>query len=483
MICPVICDDDEILCPGGWASDGCKENDYCHPRGTGIGGVLCVGFCPKDCSDEENKCPVPNDPITDCEKEPVCVPIQKDRWGYDCKVQECPIYCDYTEIFCAGETDYRGCRTGDTCVPKGTDDSGELCPGVCPVECEDDEVLCKGQEDENGCKLTDFCNLKARDKNMDYCPDNSYSHECPVTCEEYEILCPPKRDIVNCLEEAICTNRTIDNNGNFCPEDLECPVDCPPGTISCPTGTDENGCKKPEVCEIQERSLNGELCTVHCLIHCNDEEIFCAGHRNENGCTEPATCVTRSIKTKGADKGGLCPGVCPANCWKDEILCPSQEDPCDGCPTEETCRVAAKDLNDIPCSGLDYPNEYFSASHGCPKICDELDGYTSCPAHEMANGCRLETICLPRGKDSNGDWCPSHSTCPHYCKNNELRCDYGIDIRGCKEAPMCIEIGKDKDGMQCPGYCPPICKQRTALQPSSIDANGCQFSSSCQGRL
>ena len=130
-------------------------------------------------------------------------------------------------------------------MPKGTDNSGELCPGVCPVKCDDDEVLCTGYEDANGCKLPDICKTKVRDKNMDYCPDTSASHGCPVICKEYEILCPPNTDILGCKEEAKCQNRTIDNNGDFCPEDYECPVNCPPGSISCPSGTDENGCNSP----------------------------------------------------------------------------------------------------------------------------------------------------------------------------------------------------------------------------------------------
>ena len=486
MICTVTCEDDEILCPGDTMNSGCKESDFCHPKGTGINGVICEGYCPKECEDSEHKCPVPNDPVTDCAREPVCVPKDKDRWGYICSKQTCPVECEDTELLCTGPKDYRGCKVGDMCVPKGTDSSGELCDGNCPVECDQDEILCKGQENADGCYKADQCKQKARDKNWLYCPDESASHECPVECQDDEIFCPPKTDpSTGCLEEAICVPRSVDKNGNLCPEGNECPSECPPGHVSCPTGNDENGCRKPNECKEQERNLDGELCTVHCsnVPDCTDDEIFCPGPRNNKGCTEPHQCIPRGIKTKGDDEGGLCPGWCPAKCDHDEILCPSHEDPCDGCPTEEVCRIAAKDANGLFCSGFNYPNEYFSASHGCPRPCDEIDGYVLCPSHEMANGCALESICMPRQKDFYGDYCPSYSTCTQYCNSGEMKCDYGVDIKGCKEPPMCIEIGLDKDGFLCPGICPAKCINDEALQHGGTAGNGCLLPSTCQGKF
>ena len=147
------------------------------------------------------------------------------------------------------------------------------------------------------------------------------------------------------------------------------------------------------------------------------------------------------------------------------------------------CQIAAKDANGLFCSGHDYPNEYFSASHGCPRLCDEIDGYVLCPANEMANGCALESLCMPRQKDAYGEYCPSYSTCPQYCKNNELRCEYGMDSRGCKDTPVCIEIETDKDGFQCPGHCPLKCTGDEALQYGGMAANGCPIPSTCQGML
>ena len=108
LICPVNCDDDEIVCPGDVLTNGCKEKDYCHPKGTGNDGIICPGFCPKDCDDSDLKCPVPNDPSTDCAKEPECIPKQLTNWGYECSYQQCPLYCEETEILCTGEEDWRG---------------------------------------------------------------------------------------------------------------------------------------------------------------------------------------------------------------------------------------------------------------------------------------------------------------------------------------------------------------------------------------
>ena len=41
LICSQECDDDELLCPGGTDDNGCYENDFCHPKGTGNEGEVC----------------------------------------------------------------------------------------------------------------------------------------------------------------------------------------------------------------------------------------------------------------------------------------------------------------------------------------------------------------------------------------------------------------------------------------------------------
>ena len=119
------------MCPGGTDDNGCYENDFCHPKGTGSEGQVCPGFCPFDCPEDKLKCPSLDDPVTGCEVAPECIPKQNDNNGEECSHQECPLVCDVTEILCTGNIDHKGCKEADTCVPKGTDDSGELCGARC----------------------------------------------------------------------------------------------------------------------------------------------------------------------------------------------------------------------------------------------------------------------------------------------------------------------------------------------------------------
>merc|ERR1712154_737650 len=122
-------------------------------------------------------------------------------------------------------------------------------------------------------------------------------------------------------------------------------------------------------------------------------------------------------------------GYCPSQCLTHEILCPSQLDPCNGCPTEEVCREAIKDKNGIFCpgkeiEGLDSQDTslrkggYLSFSHNCPKLCREEEGEVLCPAYEDENGCKPEAECMMRTTDDNGDWCPSHSVCQKQCQKD-----------------------------------------------------------------
>ena len=59
LICSQECNDDELLCPGGTDPNGCYENDFCHPKGTGNEGQVCPGFCPFECPEDKLKCPSP----------------------------------------------------------------------------------------------------------------------------------------------------------------------------------------------------------------------------------------------------------------------------------------------------------------------------------------------------------------------------------------------------------------------------------------
>jgi len=190
------------------------------------------------------------------------------------------------------------------------------------------------------------------------------------------------------------------------------------------------------------------------------------------GCFEPDQCVPRVKKTKGSDKGGLCPGWCPPICAGDEIKCPSQVDPCDGCPTEEICREIVKDKN-----GQDCPLDPLSASHNCPILCD--DGEVLCPAKMNPNGCKDAGVCLKRTLDQDDQPCPAHSVCPSYCGSDEKACNYGMDARGCQEETLCRARGRNGDGELCTGVCPPTCTKEETLWSGGLDQQGCEVTPSC----
>lgn len=464
LICEVTCSEEDILCSGGY-SNGCKENDYCHKKDR----PECPGFCPTDCPDGTNTCPV-NDPITGCAVPPICPPKFTDNNGKVCALQQCPILCDHDEQqICKGSIDSQGCPEEDTCIPK--------CVESCPVQCSASEVKCIGTDNcGTTCVELDTCKEKAKDVNNDVCPDDSYSHECPVECCGDTVLCDPATTLQGCKEKALCYPTSKDNNDDGCPIESDCPKNCLPHEVKCPkTGDDENGCKIPDICITQERDWDGELCTVHCPLECNDEtETYCPGQRNEMGCFEPDKCITRAVKTKGSDKGGLCPGWCTPICAHDEVKCPSQVDPCDGCPTEEVCREKVRDKNNEFCSV-----EPLSASHNCPIFCDDLNGQVLCPAKTKSDGCKEEGVCMDRSTDDNGHWCPAHSVCPANCDADENECPYGNDARGCQSETLCRSRGLDGDDELCPGVCPPTCNKAQTLVAGGKDEKGCETAPSC----
>jgi len=469
LVCEVSCEDDELLCPGDVDENGCRENDYCHPKGTGNGGETCPGFCPFDCKEEEFKCPVPNDPITGCEVPSLCIPKQKDGSGEYCDLQQCPLICDPdSQQLCLGYEDHTGCKTADECV----DNCGESCP----IECGDEEIKCPQQADcDNNCVDEEVCKPLAKDINNEACPDDSASHDCPINCCGDTVLCPAEEDALGCLGPQECTPTTKGMNNATCPHHSDCPTICEPNEVKCPvTETDDNGCKLPDECILQTRDYAGELCTVHCPIDCDDDETWCPGQRNEMGCFEPDQCVTRAVKTVGNDKGGLCPGWCPPICLHGQIKCPSQIDPCDGCPTEEVCVDAATDINGEFC-----PVDPLSMSHGCPILCDDLKGEVLCPSKENSNGCKEPGVCMARTVDTDGQYCPAHSVCPNTCADDEIACTYGVDERGCEEATLCRAKGKNFDDELCDGVCPPTCKAFEFLTSNGNDARGCEIASSC----
>ena len=210
LICEVTCEDDELLCPGGTDPAGCRENDYCHPKGTDNEGNPCPGYCPFDCKEEEVQCPVPDDPITGCAVPPLCIPKSKDDNGEYCDHQQCPLICDpESEQLCFGYEDHIGCDTPDECIPN--------CVEACPVQCSDDEIKCEGLADcETNCVNQDMCKAKAKDVNGDACPDDSASHGCPILCDDLqgEILCPTMENSNGCKEPARDINGLLSDAGS-----------------------------------------------------------------------------------------------------------------------------------------------------------------------------------------------------------------------------------------------------------------------------
>lgn len=471
MICEVTCEDDEILCPGGTDSDGCRENDYCHPKGSGFTGETCPGYCPFDCNDDEHRCPVPDDPITGCAVPPLCIPKVQDNSGNDCDYQQCPLLCDIdADLFCPGSFDHIGCPTPDQCVPK--------CVEECPVECIADEIKCEGPLMCEGCVKRDECKPVAKNINGEACPADSASHECEIICCDPLVLCPGETDALGCLLPSTCEPTSTGMDNATCPDHSDCPTICEPYEVKCPvTDTDDQGCKLPDDCIHQERDYDGELCTVHCPLECDDDETYCPGQRNEVGCFEPDQCIKRPIKTEGSDKGGLCPGWCPPICQFGQLECPSQVDPCDGCPTEVTCVEPATNIDGLVCS--ENP-QALSASHGCPKICDDLKGETLCVPKTNPDGCQDAYVCHQRSQDNDDQWCPSHSVCPSNCGDDEVTCTYGIDPRGCQEAALCRAKGKNADDELCGGVCPPTCLGSEILTSSPADVRGCEVAPTCQ---
>jgi len=483
--CKTYCSDTEIWCDGGVDLNNCKEPDVCLDRPIGNDNKLCPGYCPSPCPEYQHPCGVPT--IDGCPYPPTCEADDYDNGGGLCAHQTCPVYCTIDTFFCAGNQDEDGCYENDVCLPRGEADSGEYCDGHCPIMCEPhSEILCDGQTiyygPKTGCYTAEQCNEKHRDVNGEFCPLNSDSHGCPLNCPPDHHKCPTRTHPDDCKEQQTCTPCSKDNEDNCCPPSSDCPPLCQYNEVPCPQGNEENGCKKADLCVVQERGFDGELCTVHCPGVCNDGQILCPGQRDENGCTMPWTCQPLSKKLWGDDTGGWCPGFCPAVCHDWEILCGSVQDPCDGCPTEQSCKPLAKDINGINCA-------VESASHGCAISCKTLDQIeTICPSYPdpTTPGCKKALLCLPRSwaNDPEDGMCPSHSVCPKECTSDEKQCADGYDDKGCKAEDLCVPYPLDNLGQQCTDFeCPPACNHETELYcQGHFQANACPKQDYCVTR-
>ena len=176
-------------------------------------------------------------------------------------------------------------------------------------------------------------------------------------------------------------------------------------------------------------------------------------------------------------------------------------DPCNGCPTEEICREAIKDVNGIFCPGKEYTvlvegedyrengnrrGGHLSASHNCPVYCKEWLGEIQCPVYEDALGCKPEASCVARqvrsvNEDGSKEYCNAASVCPKQCPAGQKLCQYDeTDPDGCGYEDVCITIGRDSQGALCNmDWCPPLCTGSQTLQDNGVDAIGCPVAPTC----
>jgi hypothetical protein len=485
MICPPKCTDSEKTCPVDSKQPGCKENDICVTREKANDGILCTGVCPVNCPDDKLHCPQPNDPESGCKNLPKCQPKQKDKDKKYCSFQECPLFCEKSEHLCSGKVGNDGCKEADNCVAKLKNNiTKEYCPGTCPVDCQQDELLCKGQQQcGTGCFTADTCKPKATNLQGEYCPDDSSSHGCSVDCCDDSLPCLVERKNLGCEGRIKYFPKSFGNGGKPCPKPSDCPTICEHDQLLCEVNEkDETGCKKPDICIQKDKDSIGNLCVAYCPVDCKNDEILCLGHKNKLGCKEPDSCEKRAKKLWGFEKGDPCPGVCPKEgCEPGEILCPSQLDPCNGCPLEETCAKKHMDKNGMPC-----PDD--SASHGCPKTCyyedDPMNDNNAnelilCTMKENQKGCKPEEHCVPRAKALSGEPCPLDSVCEPQCSPDETQCPKGVDSDGCKRPDVCLKTETDIDGVPCESQCPQICEENQISCSVKPLSNGCPGLNSC----
>merc|ERR550539_368005 len=124
--CPVHCNDNEMMCPGGVDGNGCPMPETC----------MWV------------------DPNSPCSSKAAC-----------------PTKCGPDEMSCWGGQDHEGCPMPDTCMPsKGTP---EGCPAECPTpSCGRNEMPCQDMP-TNGCPSKGYCMpFEATSKCNAYCPVN-----------------------------------------------------------------------------------------------------------------------------------------------------------------------------------------------------------------------------------------------------------------------------------------------------------------------
>ena len=486
MWCKTTCEDWQIKCSGGVDNCGCKIKDTCLERPFRCDGKeRCEHFCPEECGPGTFPCPQPK--IDCCPQPDKCEPEVKSILPpYDvCPVQHCPKTCEANETWCEGVMQNDGCRAEATCVfhCPSVSTSGVPCPAEdnCPVTCDEfTEIHCDRTEifhgELTGCFTAECCVTPGKDCHGNNCPLGSASHPCPEKeCPPCHYLCPPRKiPHTCCLEQAECQECNRNYDGECCSATACCHAVCDDHERECrPPGLDEEGCPYPAECvPVTRNHCTGEECEPHCPGVCKHPEQTgpCLGEIDNCGCREPSFCHPNQKKKWGDGcHNEWCPGWCPKYCEQGEHLCPSVEDPCNGCPTEPRCVPKATDINGNNC-----PDS--SASHGCDIDCRTADvgtggnktepgGYeVICPPlkDDAQCGCLGKLHCRTRigWFDATGcqQWCPAHSVCEKECPENTLKCPNGFDENGCKREPLCIEIPKEEDPYPEDGIPPENCK-------------------------
>lgn len=266
--CPGVCNENQVMCPGGRDDKGCKETPHCEPLSEKLWGEdkgdWCPGFCPADCKDWEQLCASVQDPCDGCPTEPVCRPKAQDVNGINCPPESashgCAISCktlDGLETICPAYEDPNvpGCQEPLTCLARTTGNDGSLCPShsVCPKQCASDEKQCTMGLDANDCKLEDLCIPVPVDTELS---QPCMNFECPPVCdEEVQKYCQGSyvRNEAGqlCPERDYCVDRPLDSNSLRCPG--HCIPDCPVGmSARAQAGTDVRGCPLVAQCETDE---------------------------------------------------------------------------------------------------------------------------------------------------------------------------------------------------------------------------------------
>jgi len=264
--CPGVCNDNQILCPGGRDNVGCQEPASCYPLSKKLWGddvgEWCPGFCPADCKDREQLCSSVQDPCDGCPTEALCKPKAKNVNGIYCAPESashgCSISCktlDGLETICAAYEDPSsvGCKDKLTCLARNTGTDGSLCPShsVCPKSCDATEKQCAQGYDGNECKEEDLCipvpiDLSEGQPCLDF--------ECPPSCKEgEEQYCQGEYKInadgQRCPVRDYCVERALDNNNIRCPG--HCLPECGEAYEAKPqSGKDLRGCPVAAVCEL-----------------------------------------------------------------------------------------------------------------------------------------------------------------------------------------------------------------------------------------